>query len=306
MGFFDTKTKSQSQVTPYDPGQLQNITGRLQQLGMTPQTFFPGQTYADIDPRQTEAMQMREEYARGMGGMVDPALQAWQSTLTAPDVANNPYVQGMLEQQANIAGRNLREAIPGIESEAIAMGAMGGSRQGVVEALRERGIREALAQSAAQTQLGAYQQGLAQQRYGLQAAPGMMQLGMAPADVLGGVGEFYRGEEQRGIDEAMARHQFEQEEPWRRIERQANLFHGLTLPYAAEESTTREKASGAQMLGQGIGLATGLAGLGMGGFGGEAAAGIGGGGGNPFSGMSFGGYGPQQFMNTGYFRGMRA
>lgn len=288
MGFFDTKTKTQSTVNPYDPGQLQDIIGRLQTLGATPQTFFPGQTYAGLDPRQTEALQMQEDYARNLGGMVDPTMAAWQSTLTAPDVANNPYVQGMLEQQADIAGRQFREELPGMESAAIAAGQLGGSRQGVVEALRERGIRESLAQSAAQTQLGAYQQGLAQQRYGLSAAPGMMELGMRPAGILGDVGQFYRGEEQRAIDEEMARHQFAQEEPWQRLERQAGLFNQLTLPYAARETTSREKASGAQMLGQSIGLASSIAGLGLG---------LGGfGGGNPFGmmpamGAAMGGYG---------------
>ncbi len=274
MALFTSKAKQEREVKPYDEQQLNEMLGRLRGLGATPMQFFPGQTYAEMDPRQTEALGMREEFARGMGGMVDPTMAAWRSTLSAPDVANNPYVQGMLEQQADIAGRTLREAIPGIESQAIAAGGLGGSRQGVVEALRERGIREALAQSAAQTQLGAYGQGLAQQRYGLSAAPGMAGFGMMPADVLGGVGATYRTEDQRAINEAMARHQFAQEEPWQRIQRQAALFNPLTLPYAATETTSSTTPSAFNIGTQLAGL--GLAGAGMFGLGGGGVPSYGG------------------------------
>lgn len=258
MGIFDSKSKSKSEVIPYDPGQLQDMLSRLRTAGQTPMQFFPGQTYAEMDPRQTEALGMREQFAGGMGaGMVDPAMQAWQSTLTAPDVANNPYVQNMLEQQADIAGRSFRDAMPGMGAGAIGAGQFGGSRHGVVEANQDRNIREALAQSTAQTQLGAYQQGLEQQRYGLSAAPGMAQFGMMPADVLMGVGDVGRAEEQRGINEDMARFDFAQKEPWNRLQAQAGLFNPLSLPYAASRSESESQPSP-------FSIGTQIAGLGMG------------------------------------------
>ena len=269
MGIFDSKTKSKSEVIPYDPGQLQGMLSRLEGLGRTPMQFFPGQTYADLTPLQEESLGMQEAFARDLGGgMVDPAMAAWESTIGAPDVANNPYVQGLLEQQAGLLNRNFAEnLLPSIRSGAIASGNLGGTRQGVAEGIAARGTQEALAREAARTQMGAYTAGLGQQRYGLSAAPGMAQFGMRPAGILGDIGGVRQGMEQRGINEAMARHQFAQDEPWMRLERQAGLFNPLTLPYAAQRGETTQKASDLNKLTQIAGLATGLGGMIGGGFG---------------------------------------
>ncbi len=257
MGLFSSKQKTKQKVTPYDEGQLQSILGRLSALGGTPQEFFPGQTYAEMDPLQSEALGMREDYARSLGGMLDPTMSAWQSTLTAPDVASNPYVQGMIGQQANVLNRNLQEnLLPSIQSGAIGAGQLGSSRQGVAEGIAMRGTQEALANQMADTQMQAYLSGLGQQRYGLGMAPTMMSMGTQPAEMLMGVGDIRRAEEQRGIDEAMARHAFEQDEPWQRLQRQAGLFNPLTLPYATKETRSKTSPSALQIGGQ-------LAGLGM-------------------------------------------
>ena len=273
MGLFSSKAKTETEVTPYDEAQLGDILRRLKTLGGTPQEFFPGQTYADMDPLQREALGMRESYARGLGGMVDPAMEAWQSTLTAPDVANNPYVQGMLEQQSNLLQRNFQESLPGIRAGMLGVNErLGGSGQGVAEGIAMRGMQDALARSAASTQLNAYGQGLAQQRFGLGAAPGMAQFGMMPANVLAGVGDIERSEAQRAIDEERARFEFGQEEPWRRLERQAALFNPLTLPYATQESTTKTSPSALQVGTQLAGAAVGLGGMFGGGGGGGGFA----------------------------------
>lgn len=269
MGLFSSKTKQKSEVTPYDQQQLDAMLGRLRTLGQTPMEFFPDQTYAERDPRQLEAQQMREQFARNMGGMVDPAMSAWQSMMTAPDVAQNPYVQGMLEQQRSQVMRGLSEAMPSIQAGMLGVNErLGGTGQGVAAGIAGRGAMEALAQQAAQTQMDAYSQGLAQQRYGLGAAPGMARFGMMPAGILGGVGAEERAEEQRAIDEAMARHQFAQEEPWQRLQRQASLYMPMTQPFAAKTMTSKATPSALQIGSQLAGL--GLAGFGM--FGGGPSA----------------------------------
>ena len=260
MGFFSSKGKTKQQVTPYRQWQLDQQLDRLAQLGRTPMEFFPEQTYAGLQPLQEEALGMQEAYGRQLGGMISPAMQAWQSTLTAPDVANNPYVQNMLEQQQALASRSLREQIPGIESAAIGAGQLGGSRQGVVEAMRERDIRQDLLSQAAQTQMDAYTAGLGQQRFGLSAAPQMAGFGMMGADVLAGVGGARRAEEQLAIDEAMKRFEFEQEEPWMRLQREMGMFQPATTQFAATETTQKTSPSALQ-------IGTQLAGLGMAGFG---------------------------------------
>ncbi len=276
MGLFSGSSKQQTQVDPMRRDLTVDWQNRMYGLSQRPFEFFPDQTYAEMDPLQEEALQMREQYGRGMQGMVDPAMQAWQSTLSAPDVASNPYVQGMLEQQANLLNRNLMEnLIPGAEMGAIGAGQFGGSRQGIAEGIAMRGTQEALANQAAQTQMDAYLAGLGQQRYGLSAAPGMASFGMMPADVLSGVGGVRRGEEQKAIDEARQRWEFEQNEPWMRAERFAGSFFPYSQPYS---TTTREAQTTPSAFSVGTQLAgLGLAGMGMfgpmGGGGGYAGSG---------------------------------
>ncbi len=302
MGLFSSKTETESKVKPYDKTQFKDILNRLEYLGQTPQQFFPEQTYAGLAPQQEEALGMREEYARGMAGMVDPAMQAWQSAIAAPDVANNPYVQGMLEQQRSQVMRGLSEAMPSIQSGMLGVNErLGGTGQGVAAGIAGRGALEALANQAAQTQMDAYTAGLGQQRFGLGSAPAMAQFGMAPSDVLMGVGDIRRAEEQRAIDEERARFEFGQEEPWRRLERQAGIFQPMTLPYAKKKTTSKDQPSGLQIGGQLAGLGLSAAGMfgGLPSFGGGASPS---GGGLP---MSYGGMSsmsmPYQFLDPASF-----
>lgn len=285
MALFSSSTKSQTERTPLHKNIVNPWGHGYWGLAQTPMEMFPGQTYAGQDPLQAEALGMREQYARGLGGMVDPAMAAWQSTLSAPDVASNPYVQGMLEQQQRLAGRNLQENIlPSIQSGAIGAGQLGSSRQGVAEGLAARGTQEALLNQAADTQMNAYLAGLGQQQFGLGATPGMIGLGQMPADILSGVGGERRVEEQLAIDEAMRRHQFEQEEPWQRYERFAGTYFPATSGYGETTTKQSQTPSAFQVGSQLAGL--GMAGYGMFGGGGQGFS-------NPFSQpWQMGGYGP--------------
>lgn len=270
MGLFSSKQKSKTESKPYNPGQVQGWMSDLYGLSQTPQQFFPDQTFASMDPLQREGLQAQEAAARGMqGGIMDPSTQAWQSMLNAPDVANNPYVQGMLEQQANLANRNLSEnMLPAIRMGHIGGGSLGSSRQGVAEGLAARGTQEALLGQAAQTQMGAYQAGLGSQAQGVAGTPGIMQAQMMPGAMMGQVGGARRAEEQLGVDEAMARHQFAQNEPWQRSERFAQSYFPATSPYGTSTSTSKTSPSGLQIAGQLGGAAlTGALGAGAMGFG---------------------------------------
>ena len=262
MALFSGKSKTQTQVDPMRRDLTLDWQNRLAALSRRPMEFFPEQTYAEFQPEQQEALGMREQYARGMAEMMDPTMAAWESTLGAPNVAENPYVQGMLEQQRSQVMRGLSEAMPGLQANMLGVNErLGGTGQGVAAGIMGRGAMEALASQAAQTQMDAYSQGLAQQRYGLSAAPGMMQMGMMPSDILMGVGDVRRAEEQRAIDEARQRFEFEQEEPWRRMERYIGTYEPMSRPYSTTETQEKYTPSALQIAGQLGGLAMGGMGL---------------------------------------------
>ena len=262
MSFFDSKTKTQTEQYSMDPLTQAQMINRVRALGRTPSTMYEGAFTAEMDPLQQEALGMQEQYARGLGGMMDPTMAAWRGMLTAPNVAQNPYVQGMLEQQQAQVQRGLSEAMPTLQAGMLGVNErLGGTGQGVAAGIMGRGAMQDLARQAAETQMGAYQAGLGQQRYGLGMAGELMGMGQMPAQILSGIGATRRAEEQTDIDEARMRHQFAQEEPWRRLERMSGVWRPLTQPYGKTTRESQEEASTASKIGQVAGLAASIGGM---------------------------------------------
>ncbi len=301
---FSSEDKTESERIPWRKDQAVAWTDAYFDLLNRPRSMFPDQMFTSLDPLQEEALGLREQYARDLGGMVDPALQAWRSSLSAPDVASNPYVQGMLDQQSSLLNRNLQENIlPGIQSGAIGAGQLGSSRQGVAEGIAARGTQEALASQAADTQMRAYLAGLQQQQYGMSATPGMVGLGRMPADLLMGVGEVRRAEDEKALQEEIQRFNFAQDEPWNRLERWAGAYFPATTPFTQTKGSSSYTPSTLQQMGQVAGIASSIGGMFTGGLGG------GGGGGNPWQPMTSapqaapaagGGMMPPAYGNYGY------
>ena len=294
MGIFDSlfeseqETESKSSFAPWGPAApgLQSLAGALSRMASTPLEFFPGQTYAP----QTEAEQLAisslmEQAGAFPGGIGD----AFTSALAAPNVAENPYVQGMagaLETQVN---RNLMENI----LPAISRGEVMGPSGAVARGIAGRGTQEALTSGLANLYGSAYGQGLQAQQAALGMAPSITGL---QAGLYGQAGAMERQEAQRAIDEEMQRFQFEQTEPYQRAQYAQPLI-GLGQTYGT--GTERLKGTSTispfqQIGGMALGLGTLAGGLGGLGFlgGGGAAGGLGG---QPWG----GGYSPGGFPVIG-------
>lgn len=104
-------------------------------------------------------------------------------------------------------------------------------------------------------------------------APTLAQMGLMPFDIMNQVGAQRRGLEQMGIDEAMSRHQFEQNAPFLNLQQYASL---LQNPGGGTQTTT---GPGGNPLLAGLGGAATGAGIG-GALG--SAAGIASGAANPY------------------------
>jgi len=331
MGFFDSKTKSKSetQTTPwwYAAQGLQDAAQLVSGQMGTPLEFFPGQTYAGQTDAERQAIEALKQgagaYPDMLGGFMDPATNAWQGALGAPgsalgmglqDVANNPALMGAADAIQGRVNRNLQENIlPGMTEQFMGYGGLGGTRQGVAEGIAGRGTSDVLAEQLANMYGNAWAQGLGAEtsRYnaglGAQAGaigqlPMMADMGLSeytqPAALLGQAGLLERSEEQRAIDEDMARFQFNQMEPYQR----AGLGLGLLMDPAQafgqtkSKSETKNQPSTWSNIGSvmstvgsliGAGMTGGMSGVlgGMAGMGGAAGAGAG-------AGASSGGFMP--------------
>jgi hypothetical protein len=210
-------------VQPY----LSSVFSRAQDLSQTPSTYFPGQTYAEFDPLQTQAFQSQLGAADQMGGQLADLYSAQQSALQSTDVANNPYIAGQADVIERRLNRNLMEnLLPSITSQARLTGNVGGSRPEIARGIATRGTQESLGDALAQLYGGAYGQGLEAQGRAMALAPQTLQTSLLPSQIYGQVGSQLQGQEQLGIDEAMQRYAYEQNAPWAALERYSNLLQG--------------------------------------------------------------------------------
>lgn len=193
-----------------------------------PSEFFPGQTYAEMTPLQMSGLQNMATYGtQEMPGLAADTTGAYKGMLTAPDVANNPYVQDWVQAANRRLGTDFQEQIlPGIQKNAIAAGGLGGSRQGVAEGIAAGKLAQAMGDQTANMYNQAYGMGLDQQARAMALAPQQMGIGMMPGQALYDIGAKYRAEEQLPIDEAIQRHYYGQEAPWNDLSKYYRLIGG--------------------------------------------------------------------------------
>ena len=285
MALFSSKqqTESQQRLKPWEgamPG-LGEATGLVSRWIDQPLEFFPGQTYAGQTPAEQQAIEALQAgagaYPGMLAGIMQPTQQAFQQALGAPqavlganlqDVAANPALAGVAQAIQSQVNRNLAENIlPQLTTGAVGRGTLGGTRQQVAEGIAARGTQEALTEQLANLYGGAWQAGLGAettrlgQALGAQAgamgrAPQIAQLGLSqytqPAALLGQAGGLQRAEEQRAIDEAMARHSFAQQEPLMRGQTGLGLMQPLGAQFGEQESqtTARSRPSTFSQIGQ--------------------------------------------------------
>ena len=181
MGFLTSSESTTNPLTEAAGGQLLGLAGQGIQ-NYDPQ-FFPGQTYADQSQYSQQAIE-------GMGNFsTQPSQQYMQNTLQGNYLGLNPAMQGAV----------MNPAMQGVNQQFAAAGRYGSpmnqqqSAQAGMSALMPYYDAERQRQQQSAMQLPQLQQ----QQYANQAAGGLGQ-------------EQYA---QQPIDQAMAQHQFEQNQP---------------------------------------------------------------------------------------------
>lgn len=293
-----------NQNTPYYPGETFARSNPLHDLGFGGQMGI-AQRYGGM----TGLAGQNVFNLAGMAGMdasrrtptVDPTQRLTQQLTGQIDL--DPY-----NQVADAMRRQTMDAVNAQVGEndqlAAMMGQSGSSRHGVAEGILRKGAQDSLTDSLANMYLGAYEGGqnratqgvnqaidlygksaltdsqrlnTAANLYGMVPQFGSSQLGFAGVPLQ--AGDFYRNEQQRMIDDSMARYNYDVEQPWSNLERYADLVYGS--PGGSRSTATAPSNSAGQALGgamTGIGLAGELTkgGLPALGFGGALPWGIGG------------------------------
>jgi hypothetical protein len=307
-----TTTASVSMPSWLEPA-YQNIVGGAGQLyAQGGQQYFPNQGYVPL----SEASQQGLSSMYGLAA--DPSqipgygqtFDTFANTVGGGYMNANPYVTG--EAWANnptIAGEYLyggegfnaaldaanRKILPQVKSQfgtsgrtssALAMPAMTEALGDVFAGMygQERQHQENAYRDMQRNQLGAYGQerGMMQQALGM--APSMYQLAMAPGQTMMGVGQTQENEQQRALQDQMARWQFEQNAPYQNLAQYAGAVNPVGQTYAGRSTTSQQPvydSGGAGLLGSALSLGS----MFLPGIGGAASSMFGGG----LSGLAGGG-----------------
>jgi hypothetical protein len=283
-----------------DISRMQVAPQTAQATGFTGLAALQAQNLAQYDPlRQQQYYRSPfEPMGRGRRGMgeVGPA-GGMGGGMGGLGQYMSPYMQGVVEEQTRQAIADYSRQIPGLRAASTRAGALGGTRQALVESEARRGLGEQLGTIQATGLQNAYQQAVQQAmqdaqmraQYGLQGAQlgeqsrqfgaglGMqgLQQQLAAAGQLGQLGQQQYGQQagilqaqlgagsqqqalkQRMLETDYQRFIDEMTYPYKQLEFMSNLIRGIP----STDSTTRVYSAPPSTLGMLTGVTGGLGGL---------------------------------------------
>ena len=224
-------------TAPWGP-QQDYLTGGWQlarKAYQAPITYYPGQTYANFSPQTENALNLTEQRAMAGSPVQRSANQQLQQTLNGDYLHGGQGFNAAYQAAAN-------EIIPGVESRFNAGGRFG---SGLARQAETKALADAFA-----SQYGAERQN---QMRAMLFAPDAAQADYNDLRALVGVGQAREGQAQSGIDENIARHDFNQLDEWRRLENYMAMVQGGVGSQSTQTTTGPKGNKGAGILGGALG-----------------------------------------------------
>ena len=246
-----TETITQSGADAFTKPFLQyGMSEALRQYQAGAPQFFQGQTYAGFTPQTEQALRMQEQRALA-GSPLTQQAQATVGSFLGGTGAEGQYVPPA--QSGLLTGAIQRALDPvqaRVQSQLAQRGRLGSGAAADV-------MTRALGDVAADV---GYRDFATQRGLGLQAA--QMAPAMAAADYsdiarLQQVGAAREAQEQRGIQEAIQRYQYEQTSPMEQLSRYQNIISGFPMGKVSTQVTPLYEPSSGQLF---LGGAASLAG----------------------------------------------
>ena len=207
--------------------------------------YYGGTEVAPFTGPELAAQDYAMRYAAGIPGMMAPGVRGaqWLAGGGAADVYRNPYVREMGRGMVGDIKQSLMsDVLPEISDRYRRGGAFGGSKENLAVGRAVEGATRQMQRGLTDLYGGAYGQGLQAMGTGLGALPGLVQTGRAPVEMMSQVGGAQRGMTQDLIDAAMRKHQFQQMEPYERLQRYSGTVQGQN--WGSEQLGPKKKGSG--------------------------------------------------------------
>lgn len=231
--------------------QAANDTQSLYNQGLLRPQTYQGQTYADFSPESLQAMNMTSQ--RALNG--SPINKANQGLLTDTlngkylDPATNPYLKGTYDQAS--------QSVQGTLNSQFGQGGRYGS------GLNQQTLGNSLGNLANNIYGGNYQQERTRQMGASALAPQAANQDYTDLGALANVGAQREGMQQNSINDTINRFNSQQAAPGQNIQNYIGLLNGAGGQYGSTTQTSPYyQNSGANSLGQGLGLLGNIGGLG--------------------------------------------
>ena len=198
-----TTTTTSAPWTEQQP-HLKNVFNTAEGLSENPLSFFPGQTFAGFSDETEAALGLQT--ARALGGNV---AQNNANTELAKTLGGD-YLDAGNPHFASMAGRIRGEVLPAVDRK-------WGAARRLGSGLHARAAGLALGDSIGSLAHNDYTNERTNMMRAAAFAPSLAAADYKDIGMLGEVGGVREDLIQQGINEAMARHDFSQMEPWQRL-----------------------------------------------------------------------------------------
>jgi hypothetical protein len=227
-----TNTTTVQKQEPWDAAKpyYERLYSKAESEVNDPMSYYPGQTIANQTANQLASQQMITDYATNTAQpMMNLGLSNTTDILSGKylDPSTNPYLaKNVGYAVGDVINQFTTEALPAIRSGAGSAGGYGGTRQ----ALAEGKAFDSALNNAMRTASQMYGDNYNTQFQNMMATqanlPSYLQAAAVPAQMIGDVGAQQQAYQQDLINDAVARHNFAQEQDWANIQNLSAVLNG--------------------------------------------------------------------------------
>ena len=199
-------------------------------------SFFPGQTYVSPSEATSQALQAAQQRAMSGSPIQQAAQQEYLSTVQGRGV--NPFLEGALAGVNRQATEAYTRGVQGIQSKASSMGRYGSEAMGQQVGQAQDVFGRNLAEQAGQLAYGSAEAERGRQMAAVQGAPAYAQADYQDIQKLLTAGQGQESYQQKALQDAINRYNYEQTLPQQKLQQFTNLF--TSVPSGGTSTTTQQ------------------------------------------------------------------
>jgi hypothetical protein len=198
--------------------------------------FFPGQTYVSPSEATQSALQAAQERAMSGSPIQQAAQQQYLSTVQGQGV--NPFLEGALAGANRQATEAYTRGVQGLQSQASSMGRYGSNAMGQQVGQAQDVFGRNLAEQAGQLAYQSAEAERGRQMAAVTGAPAYAQADYQDIQKLLTAGQGMESYQQKELQDAINRYNYEQTLPQQKLQQFTNLF--TSVPSGGTSSTTQQ------------------------------------------------------------------